>query len=66
MCSQTVRRFCIVLRETFSNSISFILINKYAIGAVVQISTVFGLVYRVAFQRGFRKATLSNHRFRGP
>ena len=33
MCSQTVRRFCILLRETFSNSIAFTLINKYAKGA---------------------------------
>ena len=29
--------FCILLRETFPNSIAFPLINKYAKGAVVQI-----------------------------
>ena len=49
MCSQTVRRFCVLLRETFSNSIAFALINKYAKGAVVQISAVFGPVYHDAF-----------------
>ena len=37
MCSQTVRRFSILLRETFSNSITFIVINRYANGAVAQI-----------------------------
>ena len=57
MCSQTVRRFCILLRDTFSNSITFTVINKYAEGAVAQISTVFGLVYHVAFGRIFRSGT---------
>ena len=35
---------------TFSNSIAFKVIHKYGKGPVVQISTVFGLVYYVACQ----------------
>ena len=35
MSSQTVPRFFILLRETFSDLIAFTLINKYAKGAVV-------------------------------
>ena len=49
MCLETVRRFRILLRDTFSNSTAFTLINKYAKGAVGQISTVFPPVYYVAF-----------------
>ena len=69
MCSQTVRTFCILLRETFSNSIAFALINKYSKGAVVQILTVFVPLYHVAFRRVFRNRTfrrLSNHGFPSP
>ena len=54
-CSQKVRGFCILLRGTSSNSIAFPLINKYAKGAVVQISTVFGPIYHVAFPKVFWK-----------
>ena len=57
MCPQTVKRFYILLRETFCNSIALTLINKYGKGAVVQIWTVFGPVYHVAFCRVFRNGT---------
>ena len=40
-------RFCISLRETFSNWIFFRVINIYVKSAVVQISTVFRTVHRV-------------------
>ena len=43
--------------ETFSNSTSFIFINKYCKGAVVQISTVFGTIYHVACCRLFWNGT---------
>ena len=46
-----------LLRETFSISIALTLINKYAKGAVVQISTVFDIVYHAAFLRVFRNET---------
>ena len=49
LCSQTVRRFCILLRESFQNSIAFTLINKYAKAVVVQISKVFWPVFDAAF-----------------
>ena len=48
MCEQTVLRFCISLRVTFSNSISIAVINRYNTGAAVQIGTVFERTYRVA------------------
>ena len=35
------------LRETFSNDVSFILINKYVKGAAVQIQTVFETILHV-------------------
>ena len=57
MCSETVRRFCILLKETFSNSIALTLINKYAKSAVVQISTVFGPGYHVALRGVLRNET---------
>ena len=44
---QIVLTFCISLRENFSNSIDFRLINKYGKGAVVQISTVFRPIFLV-------------------
>ena len=50
MCYQTLLRFCISLRETFSSSIAFTVINKYGQGGVIQISVVFGRVYHVACQ----------------
>ena len=57
MCQQTVLRFCISLRETFSNSIAFTVINKYGKGAGFQISIVFGPVYHVARPRIFSNRT---------
>ena len=41
MCQQTVLRFCIELRYTFSDWIMLRVINKYDKGTVVQIATVF-------------------------
>ena len=57
MCSQRVQRFDILLRETFSNSITFTVINKYAKGVVAQISTVFVPGYHIAFRNVFRNGT---------
>ena len=57
MSSQTVQRFCILLRETYSNSINFTVMNEYVKRDVVQISTVFGLVYDLALGRVFRNGT---------
>ena len=51
-------RFCIALKETFSNSITFTVISKYGTGAVIQNPTVFGPVYHAAFRRA-----LCNGRF---
>ena len=45
---QTVLRFYISLRETFSHSITFTVINNSGKGAVVQITTMFRLVYHVS------------------
>ena len=41
-------RFCIALKETFSNSIIFTLINKYGKGAAVENVRRFVPVYHVA------------------
>ena len=38
------------IRDTFSNSLSLAVINKYQNGAVVQISTVFGSVCHVVLR----------------
>ena len=54
MFTNSPRIFHITKRD-FSHSIAFPLINKYAKGAVVQISTVFGPVYHVAFPRVLEK-----------
>ena len=37
------------LRETFFKSIAFTVINKYGKGGAMEISTMFGRVYHVAF-----------------
>ena len=50
MCEQTVLRFFISLKETFSNAITFRVINKYGKGALIRIATVFQLVYHVALR----------------
>ena len=49
MCLKTVLLFCILLKETFSNSITFRVINKYGKRAVAKIAT-----FRV---RNFGKAS---------
>ena len=51
MCWQEVPRFGISIRETFSNTIFWPVINEYYKGAVMQISTVLGHVYNVACWR---------------
>ena len=40
MRQQAVLRYCISLKESFSDAITFTVINKYNKGAVVQIATV--------------------------
>ena len=57
MCQQTALRFWASLRQTFPNSVAFILINKSGKGAAPEISSVFGTVYHVTCQRVFWKAT---------
>ena len=47
-CVNKVLKFSISLRETFSDSRSFAMVNKSGKGALVKISTVFGSVYHVA------------------
>ena len=51
MCTRGVIRFCISLKKTFFDSFTFKMITEYGNGAVVQIATVFGPVYHLAFQR---------------
>ena len=51
MCQIKLIRFCIWLRQTFCDSITFKMITKYGNGAVVQTATVFGLVYNVTCER---------------
>ena len=48
MCEQGLPRIDVSIRETFSNSISLTLINKYDKGAMMQISKVLGHVYHAA------------------
>ena len=81
MYQQTVLRFCMSPRETFSNSITFTVINKSGKGAVLEIETVFRPNYHVACRgssetRRFKNLSnhlfprrfrhLSNHFFRSP
>ena len=49
--------FYILLSEDFSNSVFFTMINKYDKGVVVQISTVFGTIYHVAYRQVFLNET---------
>ena len=62
-------RVCISPRGTFSSSMVFTVINKYAKGGAVQISTVFGTPY-ICFRRGPLRVdfleVLFNHVFRCP
>ena len=51
MCEQTVLGFCISLKETFSNAITFTVINKHCKDAVAQIPRVFRAICHVACRR---------------
>ena len=57
ICSETVRRFCILLRETLCNLTAFTLINKFAEAVVFEISTVSWPLFHSAFRRIFRNGT---------
>ena len=46
-----VPRVGMSIRDFFSNLIDLKVIDKYDKGAVMELSTVFGLVYHVALQR---------------
>ena len=45
MCQKTVLRFILSLRETFSNLITFTVINEYGKSGVIQISALFDPIY---------------------
>ena len=51
MCQQKLIRLCVLLKQTFSDSITFQMISKYGNSAVFQIATLFEPVYHVACQR---------------
>ena len=51
MCQQTILGFSISLKETCSNVIISIMINKYGKGDVVQIATVFRTIFHVVSRR---------------
>ena len=48
MRQQVVPRFCVSIRQTFSNSIDLEVFNQYVKFPFMKISTVFGHVYHVA------------------
>ena len=50
-CEQAVPRFCMSIRETFSDWTDFPVINEYHKRAAMQISKVLGRVYHVACGR---------------
>ena len=41
MCYQAALGFCVWLKETFPNAITFTVINKYCKGVTIQIAAVF-------------------------
>ena len=51
VCWEIVLRFSMSLTETFCKSIAFTVINKYGKSAALQILTMVGGVYHVAFQK---------------
>ena len=51
MCKQTVLGICLLLKETFSNGITFKVINKYFKGAAIQIATKFRPICHVVCLR---------------
>ena len=57
MRQQTVLRFCISLKDTLSNAITFTVINKYGKGAIVHIPTVLEPICYVACQRVLSNTT---------
>ena len=61
MCQQTVLRFCIALKETFSNSIRLTMINKCGKGAVVQIANVFAPVFNMLLVEGSSETGVFRH-----
>ena len=69
MCQQTVLKFCMLLRETFSNSITLTVINKHGREAVVEIATVFDPFNMLPVERlseTGHSRHLSKHVFRSP
>ena len=55
--SKNVLRFCLLPRGTFSNLMSFKVINKYGKMCVIQISAVFDPIYHVDCRRVSWNAT---------
>ena len=51
MAEKRVLRFCISLKMSLSNAITFTVINKYGKGALVQIAGVFQSICYVVCQR---------------
>ena len=51
VCYETVLKFCMSLTLTFYKSIAFTVIKKDGKGAAMQISTMFGRIYHVAFRK---------------
>ena len=49
MCEQVVLRFDMSIRENFSKSVSLTVTSESDKGAVMQISTVLGNVYLIAY-----------------
>ena len=51
MCEQAGPRYCMSIKETFSNSIDLAVLNESDQGSVMQLPTVLGHVYHVACRR---------------
>ena len=51
MCQQRDLWFCVSIKETFSNSATFAVINKYCKGAAIQIARVFRPIFFVVSLR---------------
>ena len=49
VCSETVLRFCVSVRDTFCKTIALTVINKNSKGALLYISTMFAGIYHVPF-----------------
>ena len=57
MCLQKLLRLWLLLRLTFSATITFTVINEYGKGADIEIESVFRLVYHVACLGGILRGT---------